>query len=172
MPDWLDDARLYTSMIGEEPTEPVSVLKSDVGEGVSSDSPGMLCLRLEPRSRFSPRVRVFDAGGCEEGVIRSEGIVPGVRYVMRRDGDPVWTLSVQSIVRKRHSLVMANGDGWLFETPFFWWQHLTGTSRGATRLLGGIGPSWTIWLVWIEPGRDTRDILAAIAFLHRQWCRW
>lgn len=32
--------------------------------------------------------------GCaaERGVIRSEGVVPGVRYVMRRNGDRVWTL--------------------------------------------------------------------------------
>ncbi len=88
---------------------------------------------------------------------------------MRRDGEPVWTMSVRSIVRKRHTLELANGDSWMLDTPFFWWQHLTGTVRGVPRLLGGLGPVWWIWTMWIEPGRDTLELLATVAFLHRQW---
>ena len=123
-------------------------------------------------SVFSASARMLDAGGCEEGVIRSEGIVPGVRYVMRRNGNVVWALSVRSIVRKRHALVTADGVKWAFDTPFFWWQGLTGTTCGVPKVLGCVGPVWWIWLIWIEPGRDTHDLLAAIAFMHRQWGRW
>jgi predicted nucleic acid-binding protein len=103
MPAWLDDARLYYSEIGEDSTQPVSVFVSD-SEEFSSESPGTLCLRLEPRSRYSPRMRVLDAGGRAEGIIRSEGLVPGVRYAMHRNGETVWMLSVRSIVRQRHAL--------------------------------------------------------------------
>jgi hypothetical protein len=115
---------------------------------------------------------VLDAGGREEGIIRPEGLVPGVRYAMRRNGEPVWMLSVRSIVRKRHVLELAHDHSWTFDTPFFWWQHLTGTALGVPRLLGGIGPVAWIWNMWIEPGRDTFELLAAVAFMHRQWFHW
>ena len=172
MPAWMNEARWYYSLIGGESAQPVSVFDASDCDEVSSESPGTLCLHLEPRFRHSPRLRVLDAGGREEGIIRSEGIVPGVRYVMRRSGNPVWTLSVRSFVRKRHTLVMADGDKWTFDTPFFWWQHLTGSSSCVPRLLGGVGPQVNIWLVWIEPGKDTHDLLAAMAFMHRQWSHW
>jgi hypothetical protein len=145
MPAWLDDARWYYSEIGGESGQPVSVFRSD-SDVVDSESPGTLCLRLEPRFRYSPRVRVLDAGGQEMGIIRPEGLAPGVRYAMRRDGELLWT-------------------------PFFWWQHLTGTTVGGPRLLGGLGPVGWIWMMWIEPGRDSFDLLAAVAFMHRQWSR-
>lgn len=168
MPAWLADARRYYSVIGGESAQPISVFLSD-SEEVSSDSPGTLCLRLEPRSRHSSMVRVLDARGREEGIIRSDGLVPGARYAMRLDGQIVWMLSVRSIVRRRHALVLANGESWTFDTPFFWWQHLTGTTLGAPRLLGHVSSVMWIWLMHIEPGMDTSDLLAAVAFLHRQW---
>ncbi len=174
MPAWWDDARCFYSEIGGDSADPVSVfaVPADLDE-VSSESPGTLCLRLEPRARCSPRVRVLDAGGREQGIIRSEGLVPGVSYAMRRNGELVWKLSVRSIVRTRHALELANGDSWTFDTPFFWWQNLTGTAFGAPRLFGGlVVPTKSVWAMWIEPGRDTFDLLAAVAFLHRQYWHW
>jgi hypothetical protein len=169
IPAWLDDARWYYSEIGEEWAQPVSVFSAHDLDEVSTESPGTLCLRLEPRFRYSPWLRVLDASGHEEGVIRSEGLVPGVRYSMRGNDDLVWLLSVRSIVRKRHVLELASGDSWTFDTPFFWWQNLTGTALGVPRLIGGVGPSMWIWGMGIEPGRDTLHLLAAVAFMHRQW---
>lgn len=172
MPAWLNDARWYYSLIGPESALPVSVFDATDCDEVSEESPGTLCLRLEPQYRYSPRVRVLDAGGREVGTIRPAGLVPGVRYVMSRNGNPVWTLSVRSIVRKRHALVMVDGDGWAFYTPFIWWYGLMGTILGVPSLLGTVGPNWWgVWQMWIEPGRDTSDLLAAIAFMHRQWSR-
>jgi hypothetical protein len=171
-PDWLDHARWYYSQIGEGAAEPVSVFDANGRDEVSNESPGMLCLHLEPRRRFSARMRVLDASGGEKGIIRTEGLVPGVRYSMRRNGDLVWMLSVRSILRKRHDLKLANGDSWTFDTPFFWWQNLTGTALGVPRLVGSYGPVAWIWDIRIEPGRDTLDLLAAVAFMHRQWFHW
>ncbi len=168
-PAWLDHARRYYSLIGEESVQPVSVFDATDGDEASSELPGTLCLRLEPRFRDSPRLRVLDAGGREGGVIHPERLVPGMRYAMRRNGELLWTQSVRSIACKRHALKLAHGDSWIFDTPFFWWQHLTGTAHGAPRLLGCVGPVMWMWLMWIEPGRDTSDLLAAVAFMHRQW---
>jgi hypothetical protein len=171
MPAWLDEARWYLSVIGEEESaDPVSVFDASGLDEVNSESPGTLCLRLEARYLSSPRVRVLDAGGREQGIIRSEGLVPCVRYAMRRNGELVWKLSVRSIVRKRHVLELSNGDSWTFDTPFFWWQNLTGTAFGAPRLFGGlVVPTKKVWAMWIEPGRDRFDLLAAVAFLHKQY---
>ena len=172
MPAWLDDDRRYYSEIGEPSASPVNVFDvADIDE-VTSSSPGKLCLRLEPRSHRSPRVKVFDGDGREEAIIRPEGPVPWVRYAMRREDHLVWSLSVRSVVRKRHALQTANGAAWAIETPFFWWQHLTGATAGAPRLLGAVGPTARYWLMSIEPGWDTFDLLAAAAFLHRQWWRF
>ena len=41
---------------------------------------------------------VLDADGREQGIIRSEGLVPGVRYAMRRNGELVWRLSVRLVL--------------------------------------------------------------------------
>ena len=170
IPAWLDDARWYYSLIGEGLAQPVSVYDATGCDEATDESPGKLCLRLEPRFRYSPRVRVLDAGGREVGVIRPEGLVPGVRYAMYRDCECLWMLSVRSVVRKRHALKLANGDSWTVYTPFLWWYRLTGTVHGLPRLVGIVGPSWWgIWQMRVEPGRDTTDLLAAVAFLHRQW---
>jgi hypothetical protein len=174
MPAWLDGARWYYSEIGgEESADPVSVFNASGLDEVNSESPGTLCLRLEARFLSSPRVRVLDADGREQGIIRSEGLVPCVSYAMRRNGELVWKLLVRSFVRKRHVLELASGDPWTFDTPFFWWQNLTGTALGAPRLFGGVVvPTKKVWAIWIEPGRDTFDLLAAVAFLHRQYWHW
>ena len=172
IPAMLDNARLYYSQIGEGSAQPVSVFDATDCDEVTSESPGTLCLRLEPRFRYSPRMRVLDAGGCEEGVIRPEGLVPGVRYAMRRNCELVWMLSVRSIVRNRHALKLANGDSWAFDTPFFWRYALMGTALGVPRLVGTVGPALCVWQMWIEPGRVTIDLLSAVAFMHRQWFHW
>jgi hypothetical protein len=168
-PAWLNDARRCYSEIGGQSGDPVSVFSTAGDEEVSSERPGTPCLYLEPHFRL---VRVLDADKREQGIVRSEGIVPGVKYVMRRNGDPVWVLSVRSIVRKRHTLEPVAGEMWTFHTPFFWWQHLSGTVGGAPKLLGRVVSTKRLWFMWVEPGRDTRDLLAAVAFMHRKWWRW
>ena len=86
-------------------------------------------------------------------------------------GDPSRLLGLLRRDRSHEVLVLADGDSWTIDTPFFWWQHLTGTALGGPRLFGGYGPEWWIWTMWIEPGRDTSELLAAVAFMHRQWSR-
>jgi hypothetical protein len=140
-PAWLNDSRWYYSLVGEGSAQPVSVFDATDCDEVTNESPGILCLRLEPRFRYSPRVRVVDAGGGEVGVIRPEGLVPGVRYAMYRDCEPAWRLSVRSIVRKRHALKLANGVSWTVYTPFFGCRWV-GTVHGIPRMVGIVGPSW------------------------------
>ena len=56
-PAWLANARWYYSKIGDESSDPVTILTAAAGEEVNSDSPGTPCWYLEPHFRF---VRVLD----------------------------------------------------------------------------------------------------------------
>ena len=168
-PAWLASGRHYYSKIDWDRTDPVSVFRADNQEEVSSSNPGMLCLSLQASGRV---VRVVNAAGHEEGVISPIGTVPGVRYAMHRNGRPVWVLSVRSLVRKRHRLEPTSGETWIFETPFFWQRQVIGSINGVPKLLGYVGPTKMFWLMWIEPGNDTLDVLSAVAFMHRNWWRW
>lgn len=160
--------RVFYSRIDQGATDPVSVFIPPDGD-VTTDTPGTLRLRLQPVGRA---LRVLDHRGNSEGIIRSEGLVRGIRYVMRRDENPVWTLSIRSMVRKRHQLRLTDGETWTFDTPFYRWRHVTGSLAGAPRIIGHVGPSMRLWLFGVEPDRETDHLLAAVALLHRNWWRW
>jgi hypothetical protein len=34
-----------------------------------------------------------------------------------------------------------------------------------------MGPVKRYWFLWVDPGRDDNDLLAALAFMHRRWWR-
>lgn len=84
----------------------------------------------------------------------------------------MWTLTTRSVVRKRHRLQRRGGDVWTFETPFYWWQHLTGALRDTHRLVGEVGPSTRQWGFVLHPQQDDAEVLAAVAFMHWKWWRW
>ena len=138
-PTWLRSGHRYLSQIGPESTDPVTVFSAG-DEVVSNEKPGTACVHLEPGSRF---VRVLDGDKNNRGIIRSEGLRPLGRYVMRLGTEVVWVLSVRSVVRKRHMLCPVVGDQWTFDTPFFWWQQLAGSVSGTPRLLGKGGANET-----------------------------
>jgi len=157
-PTWPGGWHRYYSQIGPGSTDPVTIFRAG-DEVVSNEKPGTPCVHLEQASRS---VRVFDADKQDRGIIRSEGLRPLGRYVMRLDTEVVWVLSVRSIVRKRHTLCPVVGDQWTFDTPFFWWQQLAGSVAGTPRLLGRVGPTKRLWFMMIEAGHDTPHVLAAV----------
>jgi hypothetical protein len=67
---------------------------------------------------------------------------------------------------------MVDGQVWMFDTSFFWWQHLTGSIGGHEGLVGLVGPTKRHWGFFVEPERDTLDLLTALAFMHWKWWRW
>jgi hypothetical protein len=167
-PPWLSKARVFYSRIEQGPKGPVSVFIPPDAE-VTDENPGTLRVRLRPSGRS---LEVIDHHGSKQGAIRSEGLVRGIDYVLRRNETSVWILSLRSMVRKRHRLRLADDETWTFDTPFYWWQHLTGSVEGAPRLIGHVGPSKRFWLFGVEPDRESKDLLAAVALMHRNWWRW
>jgi hypothetical protein len=114
-------------------------------------------------------MRVFDGSGLERGQI--DATVPKLLYTMQRDSKPVWKLSARSLVLRRHAVEFSSADRWLFHTPFFWWLNIMGVHSLGARVLGKVGPSKRLWLLFIDPERDDLDLLALVALLHRNWWR-
>lgn len=165
---WPDSGHRYYSQIGPGSTQPVTIFSAP-DEEVSHQRPGTPCVHLEPGFRL---VQVLDSDRKERGVIRSEGFMPLGRHVMRAGSEVLWVLSVRSVVRAHHTLRPAAGDQWMFDTPFFWWQQLSGSVSGTPKLFGRVGPTKRLWFMTIEAGYDTPDVLAAVACMHREWWRW
>lgn len=132
----------------------------------SEENPGTLCIRLTAAFR---KIRVVGANGIEHGVIRPRG--PGFGYAMRRSDEPIWTFSNRSLVLRRHALSFANDGRWDVRTPFYWWMNVVCSENLLTHALGRVGHSKRFWQLWIQPGHDRVEVLAALAFLHRRWWR-
>jgi hypothetical protein len=169
-PEWFHGAPYwyYTHVESGSPSV-ITVRRAAPDQQVSEQSPGTRVLRLQPHRGTT---QIFDDDGLDRGSIRREGALLGRRFVMRRDGASVWVLTVCSLVRKRHRLQIVGGDVWTFDTPFYWWQQLTGTVNGHQRLLGRVGPRMTSWGFSVDADWDTVDLLAAVAFIHWKWWRW
>ena len=165
-PEWIDVASRYYSKIERDWRDSVRVMRPPDEGDASDTNPGTLCMRLAAGFR---EVRVLDAVGNEEGVIRPRG--PGFGYEMRRSGQSVWTVSNRSVFMRRHLLEFSGGGTWDVRTPFFWWMNIVWSEGGKTHALGQVGPRKWLWFLWIEPGRDDRDVLSALAFMHRRWWR-
>ena len=167
-PAWLQSWRFYYSRIQGGRRDPVAIFAGDGSSELSERNPGRLVIRLEPQA---PGLRVLAANSQTLGSIQHEGVFPFRRSVMVKEGALVWTLSVRSLVGKRYVLQLADGDRWTFDTPFFWWQRLAGSVRHAPAVVGEVGPTKQFWMLWIQPGKDSIELLAAIARMHRQWWR-
>jgi hypothetical protein len=169
-PEWLRSAPYwYYTHIEMGSPDVVTVRRAAADQLVSDRSPGTPVLRLHPHRGTTP---IFAGDGLERGSIRPEGIFRGLRFVMRREGTPVWVLTVRSFVRKRHRLEIIDGDVWTFDMPFFLRRHLTGTVSGHERLLGRVGPTMRHWGFSVDADRETVDFLAAVAFMHWKWWCW
>jgi hypothetical protein len=165
-PAWASDAEVYYSRIETDPGDSVRVMRFPEVGAASEENPGTLCLRLAPSFR---QVRVLGANGTERGVIRPRW--PGFGYAMRGSGEVIWTLSNRSLVLRRHALSFASNGHWDVRTPFYWWLNVVCSESGVTHVLGRVGHTKRFWQLWIQPGHDRVEVLAALAFLHRRWWR-
>jgi len=165
-PAWANDAEAYYSRIEAGSGDSVRVMRFPGAGEASEENPGTLCLRLVASFR---QVRVLGANDVEHGLIRSRG--PGFGYAMLRSGQPIWALSNRSLVLRRHALRFANDGQWDVRTPFFLWMNVVCSEDGVAHALGQVLHTKRFWQLWIQPGYDRLEVLAALAFLHRRWWR-
>ena len=159
----------YYSHIQRHSGYVVTVFRAAMDQEVSDERPGTPILLLQPGFGMT---RVFDADGVERGVIRSKIILRGLRFEMRRNGPAVWVINRSLVCSQAAHVTDSRWPALDVRYAFFGWQHLTGIIDSDDGLIGLVGPTKQHWGFAIEPGRDTFDLLSAIAFMHWKWWRW
>lgn len=92
------------------------------------------------------------------------------QFVMLENGSPVCTIRLRSLLRNKYTLAFVNGQNWVFRMPLF------------TVIFGGRSDSgneirvslWShnIWYAFIDPSVDNAQLVAALAFIHRERLRF
>jgi hypothetical protein len=153
-----------------------------VGHGVDSpgtilQEPGVVRWRYQTQPRRNPwsvanlirkpEFVVVDGGMQEVLRIRRSKRTP-VKFDILDDGNVVGTIGHRSILRNAYTLDLRGGITWRFRMPLFT-VLFHGKSNRGSQLWALVGPSKMRWNLLVEPGADSVDLLAALAFVHWEW---
>ena len=92
------------------------------------------------------------------------------QFVMIQNGQPACTLRQRSLFRNKYALNFANGQKWVFRMPLFTVLFAGQSETGAkvrARMRGH-----NVWYVQLEPAGDNPQLVAALAFIHRERLRF
>jgi len=151
------------------------------GDGAIYDSNGELMRRFKTLHFGKPHYpygvfRIPDFVMCdkaEKEIFRVKPMrrwMPLARFVMTRDGFPVCTIRLRSILRNKYTLEFTNGEKWGFHAPLF------SINFGATSETGKSirirVKSHNVWFALLDPQHDRPELVCALAFLHRERLRF
>jgi hypothetical protein len=123
--------------------------------------------RLHP-SRFFPvpDFGVFETDGRERFRIKIERRLPKARFVMVENGRTICTIRQRTFLFTKYTLDFVNGPKWSVHIPLFTVCFRAESDTGAkVRIRLVQHPQW---LVLIDDGADSPELVAALAFLHRE----
>jgi len=92
------------------------------------------------------------------------------QFVMVENGLPICTIKQRSILRNKFTLDFANGQKWAFRMPLFT-ANFAGLSETGDRIHVRVR-THNIWYVLIDPKVDNPQLVAALAFIHRERLRF
>ena len=102
--------------------------------------------------------------------VRLERKWPLARFVMLENESPVCTIRLRSLLRNKYTLAFADGQNWVFTMPLFT-VLFRGRSESGKEIRVRLW-SHNLWYVLIDPSADTPQLVAALAFLHRERLRF
>ena len=88
------------------------------------------------------------------------------QFVMIENGLPICTVKLRSILRNKYSLNFANGQKWIFRMPLFT-VNFGGLSEMGEKIRVRLW-SHNVWYVLIDANVDSPQLVAALAFIHRE----
>ncbi len=88
------------------------------------------------------------------------------QFVMLENGSPVCTIKLRSLLRNKYTLAFVNGQHWVFKMPLFT-VIFRGRSDSGKEIRVRLW-SHNIWYVLIDPAADNPQLVAALAFIHRE----
>ena len=157
----------YSSLIGFEAHAP-SVIR---------DAQGVVRWRCETqlkRSAYSPLNLVArpdwvvtDLEGREVLRVRRTGSFP-LRFEMIENGASVGTIRRRGLLRNRYTLDFLSGPSWTFYLRLFT-VHFGGVSTAGEMAWILVGPPKVQWNLLFQSGTADVRLLAALAFIHREW---
>lgn len=124
-----------------------------------------------PHSFFKiPDFLVSDKSGKEIFRINCDRRWPLASFTMIEKDAPLCSIRLQSVLRNKYTLHFANGQKWIYHMPLF-----TVIFKGTSEAGGQIHVrlrTHQVWQIWVTPESDTPELIAAIAFLHRERLRF
>jgi hypothetical protein len=119
-------------------------------------------------SRFLrvPDFGVYEIDGRERFRIHLEHRLPKARFVMVENGRTIGTIQQRTFLFTKYTLDFVNGPKWTVRIPLFTVCFRAESNVGAKvkiRLL-----QHPTWLVLIDDNADSPELVAALAFLHRE----
>ena len=98
--------------------------------------------------------------------------LPGIlsRFAIIQDGQTVGRITYRNVVRTHSILDLAGGLTWNFRQRLFN-IYFYGDSNTGQRLWVHVGPSTRRWNMLLPPDTSDVRLLAALAFLHREYWR-
>ncbi len=91
------------------------------------------------------------------------------QFVMLEDGLPVCTINQRSFLRNKFTLNFTGGQKWVFRMPLFT-VRFGGLSETGEKIRVGVR-THNIWYVFIDANIDSPQLVAALAFIHRERLR-
>jgi len=166
-PDLIAHGSQVYSAITFDPAAPGAIFTAD-------DRPRW---RFEPnpkRSAWSvrnifkkPDFVVFDPDAHEVLRVRRKRRVPP-QFEMVQDNRPVGEIALRSVFRNTYAITLAGGSTWLFRMPLFA-VTFHGESQDGRQVWVRVGPRKTRWNILLDASLDHLHLLAALAFIHREW---
>jgi len=92
------------------------------------------------------------------------------KFEMTENGAVICVIRQRSFLRNKFTLEFSNGQKWVFRMPLFSVRFGGISDSGAkVRVLVR---THNLWHVWIDPAADNRQLVAALAFIHRERLRF
>lgn len=138
---------------------------------------GRLCWRFETlprRSAYSPlnlfRKPVFVALDVESHEVLRIRVQPGAtrRFDLIQDGLVVGTIQRRGFLRSTYTCSFSGGPVWTVKMPLFTLLFQGKSTNGLTVWIR-VGPSKKQWNVLTCLNGDDVRLIAALAFIHREW---
>lgn len=126
----------------------------------------------EGRTRRNPLNKpdfIFaDTNGRGEVVIRRTSLIPSCFDVLEGN-DVIGRIAQRGLLGLKYVIRITGFHDWTFRISLCSLRFF-GHSRSGTDICVVVGPSKMQWNILLRPGGATREFLAALAFIHSQWC--
>jgi len=151
-----------------------------VGNGEICNSNGEIIWRfrtLHTRPHYPyglfrvPDFVVYDKADNELVRVRLQRKWPLARFEMIENGSPICTFQQRSLLRNNFAFAFTSGQKWVFRMPLFT-VSFNGVSETGEKIHVHGGRTHNIWYVSIDEKVNRPQLVAALAFIHRERLRF